>query len=75
MGKMVSIVANDIYNFAIDNTEDTVLCPLARHYILCLVLVQPRKTANSPNMTKKLFTYSSRINSDSIQSKIGLKIG
>ena len=24
----------------------TVLCPWARHFILCLVLVQPRKTHN-----------------------------
>ena len=30
---MLSTVANDTYNFAIDNTQDTVLCPLARHYI------------------------------------------
>ena len=32
----------------------TVLCPLARHFIHCLVLVQPRKTC--PDMTKKLLT-------------------
>ena len=32
----------------------TVLCPLAIHFILCLVLVQPRKT--HPDMTEKLLT-------------------
>ena len=30
----------------------TALCPGARHVILCLVLVQPRKT--HPNMTKSV---------------------
>ena len=29
----------------------TVLCPLARHFIRCLVLVQPRKKENRPDMT------------------------
>ena len=33
-------------------TGVTVLCPIARHFIGCLVLVQPRKTR--PNMTEKL---------------------
>ena len=32
------------------------LCPLARHFIRCLVLVQPRKTENRPDMTEKLLT-------------------
>ena len=32
----------------------TVLCHWARHFIHCLVLVQPRKTC--PNMTEKLLT-------------------
>ena len=31
----------------------TVLCPCARHFIRCLVLVQPRKTGQCPNMTEK----------------------
>ena len=35
-------------------TGGTVLCPLARHYILCLVLVQPRKTRL--DITEKLLT-------------------
>ena len=35
-------------------TTGTVLCPLARHFILCLFLVQPRKTC--PDMTEKLLT-------------------
>ena len=29
---------------------------LARHLILCLVIVQPRKTGKCPDMTEKLFT-------------------
>ena len=32
------------------------LCPWARHFIRCFVLVQRRKTENCPNMTKKLLT-------------------
>ena len=32
-------------------TRDTVLCPSVRHFILSLVLVQPRKL---PDMTEKL---------------------
>ena len=28
------------------------LCPLARHFFRCLVLVQPRKTGNCPDMTE-----------------------
>ena len=35
---------------------DTVLCPWARHFILCLVLVQPRKTGKCPYMAEKLLT-------------------
>ena len=34
----------------------TVLCPSARHFILCLVLVQSRKMGNCPDMTKTLLT-------------------
>ena len=33
------------------------LCPLARHSILCLVLAQPRKTGKDPDMTVKLLTW------------------
>ena len=32
------------------------LCLSVRHFIHCLVLVQPRKTRNRPNMTEKLLT-------------------
>ena len=42
----------------------TVLCPLARHFILCLVLVQPRKTGKHPDMAEKLFTGMSQNVSD-----------
>ena len=28
------------------------VCPVARHFILYLVLVQPRKTGKLPNITK-----------------------
>ena len=36
-------------------TEGTALCPRARHFILCLVLVQPRKTC--PEMTDFFFDW------------------
>ena len=32
----------------------SVLCPLARYFICCFVLAQPRKTC--PDMTEKLLT-------------------
>ena len=35
-------------------TGGTGLCPWARHFILCLVLLKPTKT--SPGMTEKLLT-------------------
>ena len=35
-------------------TFGNVFCPLARHFILCLVLVQPRKTLY--DMTEKMLT-------------------
>ena len=35
-------------------TGGTVLCPWARRFTLCLVLVQPRKTGNFPDMTERL---------------------
>ena len=34
----------------------SVLCPQARHFILCLALVQHRKTGHCPNVTEKLLT-------------------
>ena len=37
-------------------TRGNALCPCARHFILCLVLVQPRKTGNHPKMAEKLLT-------------------
>ena len=33
-------------------TGDTVLCPCAKHFILCLVLVKPRMTGSRPHMTE-----------------------
>ena len=33
-------------------TRGALSCPWARHFILCLVLVQPRKTC--PDMTEKM---------------------
>ena len=36
-------------------TEGTALCPLVRCFILCLILVQPRKTC--PELTEKVFTW------------------
>ena len=37
-------------------TGGTVLCPWARQFIPCLVLVQPRKTGNCLDMTENLLT-------------------
>ena len=37
-------------------TGATALCLSARHFILSLVLFQPRKTGICPNMTEKLLT-------------------
>ena len=37
-------------------TRDTALYPSARHFILSLVLFQPRKTGIYPDMTEKLLT-------------------
>ena len=34
--------------------RETVLCPFARHFISCLLLVQTRKTGNHPDMKEKL---------------------
>ena len=33
--------------------QGTVLCPRARHFVICLVLVQPRKTCKCLDMTEK----------------------
>ena len=43
-------------------TRVFVLCPWARHFIGCLILFQPRKTGNHPDMTRKLLTATSSIN-------------
>ena len=43
-------------------TGGTALCPWARHFILCLVLVQLRKTY--PDMTEKMLTGMLRIKSN-----------
>ena len=37
-------------------TGDTVFCPWARHFILCLVLVHLWKTEKRPDMAEKLLT-------------------
>ena len=37
-------------------TGDTALCPIARHFILNLVLVQPWNTVNHPDIIGKLLT-------------------
>ena len=39
----------------------TVLCPRARHFNRCLILVKPRKTRYYPDMTEKLFTGTQTI--------------
>ena len=39
-----------------DLTRANALCPWARHFILCLVLVKPKKTR--PNMMEKLLTWT-----------------
>ena len=38
------------------------LCPVARYFILCLILVQPSKTC--PDRTEKLLTGTLRIKSN-----------
>ena len=43
-------------------TGGTALCPWARDFVLCLILVQPRKTR--PNITEKMLTGTYRINSN-----------
>ena len=43
-------------------TGGTALCSRARHFIICLVLVQPRKTPS--NITEKLLTGTYRIKSN-----------
>ena len=37
-------------------TGGTVLCLWARNFILCLILVQPKKTGNHPDMTENILT-------------------
>ena len=41
---MVECLTLDQEIVGLSLTRGTLLCPLARHFILCLVLVQPRKT-------------------------------
>ena len=38
-------------------TACTKVCPLARHFILCLVLIQPRKTGNPHEMTAEIVDW------------------
>ena len=45
-----------------------VLCPSARHFIRCLVLVQPRITG--PNMTEKMLTGKLGINANNHEYKL-----
>ena len=44
------------WRVASSRLRSTVLCPWARYFILCLLLVQPRKTGKWPNMTETLLT-------------------
>ena len=46
------------------------LCPWASHFIPCLVLIQSRKTGNRPDMTEKLLTGASVINTDTQYQEI-----
>ena len=39
-------------------TKGTMLSTWARHFILCFVLVQPRKTGKHPDMTAKLLSIN-----------------
>ena len=38
-------------------TGGTAFSPWVRHFILCLVLVQPRKTENPPDITEKMLAH------------------
>ena len=51
-GSVVEFLTQDRGVAGSSLTRGTVLCPFARHFILCLVLVQPRQTC--PDMTEKL---------------------
>ena len=42
-------------------TGSTVLCPLARQFSLCLVLAQPTKTGNHPNVEHHTQTFETDI--------------
>ena len=53
---MVEYLTLDQEVVGLSLTGGTVSCPLARHFILCLVLVQPRNT--HPHMTEKMLTWT-----------------
>ena len=53
-GSVVEVFTRDQGVVGLSLTGGTVLCPWARHFILCLVLVQPRKTF--PDITETLLT-------------------
>ena len=50
----------------------TVLGPRARHFILCLELVQLNKTVKHLNMTEKLLTWMLNINTSKKNLKFDL---
>ena len=55
-GQWLSSRALDLGVASLRLTKGSVLCPWRSHFILCLVLVQPRKTGKHPDMTEKLLT-------------------
>ena len=44
LGSVVECLTRDRGDAGSSFIEGTAFCPLARHFILCLVMVQPRKT-------------------------------
>ena len=61
IAQLVERLAGDqrVAGLSLTASTVTVLCPLARYFISCLVLVQPRK--NHPDMTEKMLTGTLRI--------------
>ena len=59
-GKIISQFCIQLIEFCIQLIGKQ--CTFARHFIDCLVLVQPRKPGNCPDMTEKLLTGTSSIN-------------
>ena len=55
MAQLVECKARDLKGLLVRDSLESLLFP-GRHFIYCLVLVQPRKTGNHPDMTEKLYT-------------------